>query len=510
MKIYYDAGLKELALKYHKGATLKSLIECSKFSMSHRFLLHMWEAMFRLQIELFFKSRSSDKILDFQNELEEVINIVLRNTEQAEAPNTCTWENILDLKTQFEGTVQNFKDDFLAWREHSFNVSDTFKFWDTFIHVDFMSYLGLYLAIRSRDWDLRNASLKKLCCLFYAFDRHNYMRMIPYHLADLSTFPKAVLEHFRTGCFSVSLSGASFYSVALDEAHEMEINLKTKKAINTYSQTSLAAFTAYLPYRAETMHNLKSQLELEKGDNHKRKDTAVGFIKEEEKTIRMYIDKLRVSSLFVTNIGKTLCHLFTQSEASPPQAESLLSYRELGTEDMKNYIECFLLRVTDLALKPPPRRRRNLKTFALPKVSVHKQKKEIKDNKTVIECLRKQIAFSKLTGKAVVHLDQFVTLPRAICDTSGIPEKGKKSNATKILKSWYGEAFISNLPHVPTEFTATILEGMFMINTSPLQQLHKTFADYAEFLFSRWVVKSHKTYNATQVHVFLITLTDMV
>jgi hypothetical protein len=61
----------------------------------------MWEAMFRLQIELFFKSRSSDKILDFQKELEEVINIVLRNTEQAEAPNTCTWENILDLKTQF-------------------------------------------------------------------------------------------------------------------------------------------------------------------------------------------------------------------------------------------------------------------------------------------------------------------------------------------------------------------------------------------------------------------------
>jgi hypothetical protein len=51
------------------------------------------------------------------------------------------------------------------------------------------------------------------------------------------------------------------------------------------------------------------------------------------------------------------------------------------------------------------------------------------------------IAFSKLTGKAVVHLDQFVTLPRAICDTSGIPEKGTKSNATNILKSWYGEAF---------------------------------------------------------------------
>ena len=73
----------------------------------------------------------------------------------------------------------------------------------------------------------------------------------------------------------------------------------------------------------------------------------------------------------------------------------------------------------------PPRRRRNLKTFAFPKVSVHKQKKEIKE-KTVIECLRKEIAFSKLTGKAVVDLDKFVTPPRAICDTSGIPEKDLK------------------------------------------------------------------------------------
>ena len=41
-----------------------------------------------------------------------------------------------------------------------------------------------------------------------------------------------------------------------------------------------------------------------------------------------------------------------------------------------------------------------------------KQKKEIKpDNQTVISCLRKQIAFSKLTQKPVTDLDQFSTLP---------------------------------------------------------------------------------------------------
>jgi hypothetical protein len=37
--------------------------------------------------------------------------------------------------------------------------------------------------------------------------------MIPYHLADLKTFPKPVLDHFQAGCFAVSISGENYYSV---------------------------------------------------------------------------------------------------------------------------------------------------------------------------------------------------------------------------------------------------------------------------------------------------------
>jgi hypothetical protein len=86
--------------------------------------------------------------------------------------------------------------------------------------------------------------------------------------------------------------------------------------------------------------------------------------------------------------------------------------------------------------------------------------------KTVIECLRKQIAFSKLTGKAVVHLDQFVTLPRAICDTSGIPEKGKKSNATKM---WHCMFYVTLLPilkkgilHSQQKFYVAVGVGLYL------------------------------------------------
>jgi hypothetical protein len=45
------------------------------------------------------------------------------------------------------------------------------------------------------------------------------------------------------------------FSVALDEAHEMEINVKSKNALNSFSQSSLATLTYYLPFRAKTLHN---------------------------------------------------------------------------------------------------------------------------------------------------------------------------------------------------------------------------------------------------------------
>jgi hypothetical protein len=51
VKIYFDAGLKELALKFHRGATVKVLTDCTKFQITNRFFIHVWEALFRYQIQ---------------------------------------------------------------------------------------------------------------------------------------------------------------------------------------------------------------------------------------------------------------------------------------------------------------------------------------------------------------------------------------------------------------------------------------------------------------------------
>ncbi|CAC5418643.1 unnamed protein product [Mytilus coruscus] len=319
------------------------------------------------------------------------------------------------------------------------------------------------------------ATLKVLteCSKFAITHRQNYQRLIPYHLADLHTFPEPVIKHFAAGCFSVSISGKHLYSVALDEAHEMEINLKSKMLLTLSASLLWLISLFYLPYRAKTLHNLKSELQLEREEGLYQREGTMSYVKMQKK----------------------------QTETDHEQTDSLINYRKYGEEDLGNYLKCFLFRTCETAGKPPPRKRRNLKTFAPIKITIHKQKKEIKDQNTVISCLRKKIAFSKHSGNAVKDLDQFLQLPRALCDAEGIPEKGQKATAANVFKNIYYDAFLLQVPKAPVSSkTTVIIDGMFIINTSPLAS-HQTFGDYGEFLFNRWIIKYYNQYTANEVHL---------
>ena len=58
MKVYYDAGLKELAESAeHRGETLTSISKCSSFKRTHAFLTQAWEAIYRYMFKLFDHTR---------------------------------------------------------------------------------------------------------------------------------------------------------------------------------------------------------------------------------------------------------------------------------------------------------------------------------------------------------------------------------------------------------------------------------------------------------------------
>ena len=114
-----------------------------------------------------------------------------------------------------------------------------------------------------------------------------------------------------------------------------------------------------------------------------------------------------------------------------------------------------------------------------------------KDIKLVQKCLHKKLLWSKVSQKPVTSVsEQFIPLPLALCNNEGLSLKGQKSFASTIFEKRYEKAIpqvvLNALPSgwIPE---CCILEGMFMINTSPIGT-HKTTCDYGDFLFVRFIV----------------------
>ena len=78
-------------------------------------------------------------------------------------------------------------------------------------------------------------------------------------------------------------------------------------------------------------------------------------------------------------------------------------------------------------------------------------------------------------------------LPRSLATVDGTLQKGNKSKWTQKLESRcqrHQLSFCSELDWV------TIIDSMFIINTSPLRQ-HQTLEHYTDFLFRQYCVPDH-------------------
>ncbi len=181
MKIYYYAGLKQLAQACgFRAETLRSLEKCSNFSRTHTFLLQAWQALFWASIASVNPDKPTQDEFSFDNsEVHEILKSV---------------ESFL-FKTKFNLSFHiNVEEKCIS--------DDSIKFWYQFIFRDCLCYIQLFIAIRCQNWDLRCSSLKQMAPLFFAYDRTTYQRLIPYHLADIQQYPPELLKHFKS-CFTI-------------------------------------------------------------------------------------------------------------------------------------------------------------------------------------------------------------------------------------------------------------------------------------------------------------------
>lgn len=240
---------------------------------------------------------------------------------------------------------------------------DTIRFWFQFVTVDIMAYLALFVAIRYRNWHLRNGSIKLLAAVFSAFDRPIYRSLIPRHIYDVLSLPEGVLQHLKGGGFSVRLTPSEWHGVALDECHEMKINKDAKMAVIHPSAHKMEHLSNHLSFQAACVNNFSQQLFPER-DQHVPKFLHSPTSKDKKSSVNIehMLEAITKHGMFhdkTENNG--LWNIFRSLHATSEQAHDLLQFRVIGQSGYEDYIKTKLLNSPSTAA---PVRRKRLCTFS--------------------------------------------------------------------------------------------------------------------------------------------------
>ena len=491
MKVYYHAGLRELAKScgFH-STTLKSLELCSNFKRTHCFLVQVWEALYREMLHTFVSHTSPAHLM------ENVRCILEAGIKESRSPyNLMVRLNVL---LEDMDSLPNF----MQFVHKMAKIDSVWRLWVGFVFTNCYCYLTLYLAIRGSNWKLRLSSLKRMAPLFAAFDRDTYERIIPKHLADLKQYPASVLECLEAGGFTVSITGRRWHSVAFDEAHEMCINKDLKTAITRPSQGYLQKTSLFFNYRIKAFKNLIQELFPEKFEELINPNTitdSTPHVQHCEENVQKMCALIMTNKLVsIQEENRGLLNVFTGYVATPEQTTDMLSFRQIGLEVFQQYINTRILQTPSCA-SAPLRRRKLLTMSTLRKTRKRMTPKE-QEAKQVMKCLRRRLQWCnqyKLSFDS--SEEQYSILPRALADENGYPHKANKSHWTDKLQQRYQLAeprvFTNQLLWIPQ---AVIIDAMFMINTKPLRRT-ATIGDYGKLLFHQYTVDHYKA-GTNEVH----------
>ena len=394
-------------------------------------------------------------------------------------------------------------DDFHTFMKQLSQKQDTIHFWYQFVTVDIMAYFSLFIAIRYRNWDLRNCSIKLLAPVFSAFDRPIYQSLIPRHISDVLSLPDCVHKHLQRGSFCVRLSASEWHGVALDECHEMKINKDAKMAVTRPSVHKMEHLSNHLPFRAACVNNLTQQLFPERDKRTlKFSHSPTSKDKKTSLNVERMLEAISNHGLFHSAEENNGLSNFLQSQkASSEQAHDLLKFREIGQTGYEAFILSKLLNIPSTAA---PVRRKRLNTFTTSQAERRRVKQVDKEAKISQRYLKKTVVWLAEHGGEGADLNTLLgppsPTPRALMDNDGLPYKGTKSSTTAYLERRYTNppVIINSLPTgwIPH---SVILEGMFLIQMSPLPSMN-CMEEYVKLLLSRYV-RPHFYAGVIEVHV---------
>ena len=251
------------------------------------------------------------------------------------------------------------------------------------------------------------------------------------------------------------------------------------------------------PCRSSVLQNAKKQLRI-KDDHNSEIATKNRNLKARNNAEAMtkYVTTSNILPAD-SSTDKDLVNPFTGKIATPAQQEDLLNFQSIGKSDFDAFVQHTYLGESSVQ---PTARRHRLKTFATPRTTKRQVNNLQKEKTLVAKCLKNRLLWAQMHGgKGETTQEQYLELPRALADEDSTPTKGQKSNTINFYARRYGDKAIQ--PAFPSRWhpDLVVIEGMFMINTTPLR-IHSKLIEYVRHLVERYMGYYLKT-GVAEVHI---------
>ena len=378
----------------------------------------------------------------------------------------------------------------------STNRDEVSRFWSKLLPF-LNAYVGYYISIRSGNWLLRNACLRAVAPLFFAYNHNKYEELCTTAIKDSLTLPSDILQQFLNGGWTVSVKGRPHHNFALDEAHETIINLRLKTITSRPSHfrtVELANFMSYLDKVVRGVEGMIYRSKQKEPSQYRKRYVC-------QRTARM-ITMLKDVILFqVSDTPKQLCNMLWNNKRplDSKTIDDLLSISSTGIERMQRFVQEYILPPPTTGPRKRRKRTRKLATFTYKAATARESKKREHELSNIAKN-----AMQILQANGICT--QTSPYPLAIADIQGNMRSSQKSKfletLTRCLQFDRAVANLCPLLSQPPQDLCVIIDMLYFVHMPPPPSV-VTFNDYFTHLWSQTIGKYIFRHRAAHLVIIL-------
>ncbi|CAF1012305.1 unnamed protein product [Didymodactylos carnosus] len=335
-------GIDDLFGHIYHGATLRSILNVSRFNKSFRCVKLLYTSLYILLIEQFYISLTLSSDPPTMHALKQIQSILSQPPNPTVEGSKLSWFDYLVMTLNSLNVMELFK----KWCADYSAKSITFRFW-TFILFNLLEpIIKLYLSIRTVNFDSRNAAISLIVPMFFGQKRRNYAPLGARHIADLQRASSYLLNNLSTS-FAVQRTSRPFSSIALDQTIECTINRygKGRGGITGHFNMDLIdKWTQSFAFRALLSHVTSEICGYETATNNldSHIECSPSRLAVDITDLQLILSKLKPQNLFL-GASNQVRTLFTGKIIHSDIIDNICSSYKRGFDLMKSYIEDRLL-----------------------------------------------------------------------------------------------------------------------------------------------------------------------